>query len=354
MASDEQTTPVLPSTGLGAAVAVESGPELGEAVRARGYWEQIWLRLRRDRLAIGGGIFVILLVLLAFVGAPLAARVLGHGPNDIFIGSNAIDDELLPAGPWTHVTYFDPVSGEQKETLFVLGAADQLGRDEFLRILYGAQVSLEVAVLSTIGVMVIGVLLGSIAGYYRGWQDTIISRVTDVTMAFPTLLFLIALTATVGPRLDGITFGIFERGVVTLVLVFTLFGWFAPCRIMRAQTLSVREKEYIEAAQMVGASDWRVLRSHVIPHLVAPIIVFSTLIVAAYVGLEAGLSFLGLGIKSPTASWGNLLADAPQFYTQQPWLMVWPGMAVLLTTLAFNLLGDGLRDAFDPRSSGRA
>ena len=170
--------------------------------------------------------------------------------------------------------------------------------------------------LSTIGVMVIGVLLGAIAGYYRGWQDTIISRVTDVTMAFPTLLFLIALTATVGPRLDGITFGIFERGVVTLVLVFTLFGWFAPCRIMRAQTLSVREKEYIEAAQMVGASDWRVLRSHVIPHLVAPIIVFSTLIVAAYVGLEAGLSFLGLGIKIAHRELGQpARGTLPQFYT---------------------------------------
>ena len=171
-------------------------------------------------------------------------------------------------------------------------------------------------------------------------------------MAFPALLFIIALAATVGPRLDNVTFGVFGRGVVTLVLVFTLFGWFYPCRILRAQTLSVREKEYIEAAQMVGASDWRIVRSHVIPHLVAPMIVFSTLIVASYVLGEAGLSFLGLGIKSPTASWGNLLADAPQFYTQQPWLMVWPGMAVLLTTLAFNLLGDGLRDAFDPRSGG--
>ena len=136
--------------------------------------------------------------------------------------------------------------------------------------------------------------------------------------------------------------------MVTLVLVFTLFGWFYPARIMRAQVLSIREKEYIEAARMIGASDWRIIRSHVLPHLVAPIIVFSTLIVASYVLAEAGLSFLGLGITLPTASWGNLLSTAPEYYTTQPWLMVWPGLAVLITTLAFNLLGDGLRDAFDP------
>ena len=174
-----------------------------------------------------------------------------------------------------------------------------------------------------------------------------------MTMAFPALLFIIALSATVGPSMNGITFGVFGKGVVTLVLVFTIFGWFFPARTMRAQTLSIREKEYVEAARMVGASDWRIIRSHVLPHLVAPIIVYSTLIVATYIIFEAGLSFLGLGIQPPTASWGSLLSQAPLFYTTQPWLMLWPGLAVLFTTLAFNLLGDGLRDAFDPRSSTR-
>jgi peptide/nickel transport system permease protein len=234
--------------------------------------------------------------------------------------------------------------------LFVLGADSTLGRDEFLRLLYGARVSLEVAVMSTFAVMTIGILLGTIAGYFRGWIDTIISRIIEVTMAFPALLFIIALAATVGQRLNDITFGVFGKGVITLVLVFSVFGWFYPARIVRSQVLSLREKEFVEAARMVGANDWRIMRSHVLPHLVAPIVVVSTLIVAQYILAEAGLSFLGLGVKLPTASWGNLLADAPQFYTSQPWLMVWPGLAVLLTTLAFNLLGDGLRDAFDPRA----
>ena len=205
--------------------------------------------------------------------------------------------------------------------------------------------------LSTLGAMSIGVLLGAIAGYYRGTIDTVISRVIEVTMAFPALLFIIALASTVGSRLDNVTFGVFPQGVVTLVLVFTVFGWFYPARIVRAQVLSLREKEFIEAARMIGATDGRIIRSHLLPHLVAPIIVYSTLIVAGYVLGEAGLSFLNLGIKLPTASWGNLLATAPEYYTAQPWLMVWPGLAVLLTTLAFNLLGDGLRDAFDPRST---
>jgi len=357
---DSSTVPAMPErerelvsaqAGLAAAVAVESGPELGERlepVRARGYWEQVWIRLSRDRVAVASGIFVLFLFFVAVVGGPIAATLLGHGPNDIFF-SGVDSNTLLPVGPWTHV--LDPETGGT--TLFVLGADSLLGRDEFLRILYGARVSLEVAVLSTIGVMIIGVTLGTIAGYFRGWIDTVISRIIEVTMAFPALLFIIALAATVGNRLNSVTFGIFGQGVVTLILVFCVFGWFYPARIVRSQVLSLREKEFVEAARMVGASDWRIMRSHILPHLVAPVIVVATLAVASYVLAEAGLSFLGLGVKLPTPSWGNLLATAPEFYTSQPWLMVWPGLAVLLTTLAFNLLGDGLRDAFDPRAAGQ-
>jgi peptide/nickel transport system permease protein len=171
-------------------------------------------------------------------------------------------------------------------------------------------------------------------------------------MAFPALLFIIALASTVGNRLNDITFGgLFGQGVVTLVLVFTAFGWFYPARIVRAVVLSLREKEYVEAARMVGSSDSRIIRSHILPHLVAPVIVYSTLAVASFIIGEAGLSYLGVGIKLPTPSWGNLLQQATDYYTQVPWLMVWPGVAVLITTLAFNLLGDGLRDAFDPRAT---
>jgi peptide/nickel transport system permease protein len=353
MATKEKELVVSGAAGLGAAVAAESGAELGdlEAVRARGYWELVWIRFKRDKVAIVSGVFIVLLIFVAFAGAPIAKRALGHGPNAIFIGTQAVSDDLQPAGPMTWFDYTDPNNGKKHHSLLILGAANTLGQDEFLRLLYGAQVSLEVAGLSTLGVMIIGVLMGSIAGYFRGWIDTIISRITEITMAFPVLLFVIALAATVGPRLDSITFGIFGRGVLTLTFIFCMFGWFYPARIMRAQVLSIREKEYIEAARMIGAGDGRIIRSHVLPHLIAPIIVYSSLIVASYILAEAGLSFLGLGIRPPQSSWGNLLAGAPDYYLAQPWLMLWPGLAVLLTTLAFNLLGDGLRDAFDPRAA---
>jgi peptide/nickel transport system permease protein len=354
MATREQHPEVLSSgAGLAAAVAIEAGPELGEIVqvRARGYWEQVWLRFKRDRIAIGGGLFIVFLFLVAFIGAPIAARLLGHGPNEIFAGG--VDKNLLPVGPWTNIETlpYPGAIGHFPKTLFVLGGDGQLGRDEFLRLLYGAQVSLEVAIGATALSIIVGVIMGSLAGYHGGWIDTVVSRITEVVMAFPILLFIIALASTVGDRLDNITLGFLGKGVVTLVLVLGFFGWFYPARIVRAQVLSLREKEFIEAARMVGASDWRIARSHLLPHLVAPMIVLSTITVAQFILAEAGLSFLGIGIKDPTPSWGKLLSSGPDYYLTQPWLMVWPGVAILLTTLAFNLLGDGLRDAFDPRAT---
>jgi peptide/nickel transport system permease protein len=343
--------------GLAATVAVETHGQVGELdtvlVRARGYWEQVWIRFRRDRVAIAGGIFIIVLVFAAFIGAPIAAALLGHGPNDLFPAGGVDQKTLLPVGPWTHVTEapYPGASGNYGTTLFILGADGVTGRDEFLRLLYGAQVSLEVAGIATIMGMFIGVTMGSFAGYFGGGIDMFVSRLTEIVMAFPLLLFAIALASTVGPRLNNVTFGFLGKGVFALTLVIGCFSWFYPARIIRAQVLSLREKEFVEAARMIGASDKRIIRSHLLPHLVAPIIVYSTLVFATNILFEAGLSFLGVGIQLPTASWGNLLAAAPEFYTTQPWLMLWPGLAVLLTTLAFNLLGDGLRDAFDPRSS---
>lgn len=361
MATTEQKSELVGSqAGLASAIAVESHGELGEleAVRARGYWEQVWRRFRRDKVAIGSGVFIILLIVTAIAGGPIAASFLGHGVNDFNQNAGSHGVQALPVGPLSHVAcsgFAIPphacVVHPAAHQLYILGADGVLGYDEFLRLLYGARASLEVAILSTIGVMIIGVLLGTLAGYYRGWIDTVISRVIELTMVFPALLFIIALSATVGPRLNHITFGIFPEGVITLVLVFSLLGWFYPARIMRAQVLSLREKEFVEAARMIGASDTRIMRSHVVPHLVAPIIVYATLTMAQYILLEASLSFLGLGINQNTPTWGNLLSTAPQYYLTQPWLMLWPGLAILLTTLSFNLLGDGLRDAFDPKSA---
>jgi peptide/nickel transport system permease protein len=346
-----ETNPDVISSGAGlaAAVAVESGPELREGlepVRAKGYWEQVWTRFKRDKAAIAGGITIIIILLAGFVGAPIAAHLLGHGPDDQFSIAALNLNTLLPVGPWTHV------ATQHGSTLFVLGGDSQLGRDEFLRLLYGTQVSMEVAIGATALSMLIGVLCGAMAGYFGGWLDTGISRLTDIVMAFPILLFIIAVASTVGPRLNSLTLGgAFQPGVVTLVLILGFFGWYYPARIVRASVLSLREKEFVEAARMVGASDARIIRSHLLPHLLAPIIVLFSITIAQFILAEAGLSALGVGIPDPVPSWGSLLGNGPTYYLTQPWLMVWPGLAILIATLAFNLFGDGLRDAFDPRST---
>ncbi|MFN8224036.1 MAG: ABC transporter permease [Gaiellales bacterium] len=355
------TNVVDPTTEALEAVPAGLLADTGAAVRARGYWEGVWLRFKRDRLAVAGGIVIVLLFLVAFIGAPLASKLLGHGPNEPFnspiFGENGkqlpigINDNAIPVGPWATVYGRNIDTFEVEKHKFVLGGDSSLGRDEFLRLLYGAQVSLEVGVGATLLTIILGVLLGAIAGFYRGWADTVISRMIEVIMAFPYLLFVIAFAGTVGTRLDKVTFGFLGEGVLTLVLVFGFLGWFYSARVFRSVALSLREKEFVEAARMVGASNWRILRSHILPHLVGPLIVLVTFSVAGFILAEAGLSFLGLGIDVPTASWGSLLRDSLQYKSEQPILMAWPGLALLITTLSFNLMGDGLRDAFDPKSA---
>ena len=267
MATPTKQPELLPAgPGISGGIALDAETSFEpEAVKARGYWEQIWRRFKRDRVAIASIVFLVLLVLAVYPGAWIAERLLGHGPDDIF--TDGIDEGFLPVGPMSRVTNFE--TGESQ--LLILGADGSLGRDLFLRLLYGGRVSLQVAFFSTIFVMMIGVTLGAAAGYFRGWLDTIVSRLTEITMAFPALLFAIALASTVGPQLNNVTFGgLLGEGVVTLILVFTLFGWFYPARIIRSKVLSLREKEFVEAALMTGASDWRIIKSHLLPHLVAP------------------------------------------------------------------------------------
>jgi ABC-type dipeptide/oligopeptide/nickel transport system permease subunit len=233
--------------GLAASIAHETHGDLGDpgpiAVRARGYWEQVWIRFRRDKVAIAGGVFIVVLIFAAFAGGPIASWLLGHGPNDQFFAGGVNQRTLLPVGPWSHITTapYAGAVGHFPHTLFILGASDTTGRDEFLRLLYGAQVSLEIACIATVIGMLIGITMGATAGYFGGWIDTIISRLTELVMAFPLLLFAIALGSTIGPRLNGVTLGFLGHGVLSLVVVISLFSWFYPARIIRAQVLSLRE-----------------------------------------------------------------------------------------------------------------
>jgi peptide/nickel transport system permease protein len=359
-----------------AVVDLSRAPELTfddgpESSRPEGQWALTWRRLRRDRVALASGIFLVVLLFAVGPGAPLYERAVGHGPNDLF--PYAVNVSLRPAGPFTVTwatstladddpfafTHKDPPQGTKK-TLLLLGADSQLGRDEFLRLLYGGRVSLEVAVGAAVLAIAIGLVLGSIAGFFGGVVDSVISRFTDLVMAFPLLLFLVML----GSLFDygGITrwtlHGVFNEGVLQLTLIIAAFTWFYPARIVRTQVLSLRGREFVEAAQMVGARDARIMRTHLLPHVIPPLLAYGTLLVATNIMIEVGVTFLGAGIKLPTASWGSLLAQTwgsllnPNPFNPasvQPWLTLLPSLAIFMTVFALNQFGEGLREATDPR-----
>jgi len=327
--------------------------------------------LKRDRVALGCGIFLLFLLFAVGPGAPLYGKIVGHGPNDFF--PYAVSVGLRPAGPLT-LTYDTPeVAGDNPfalshpppprgtpRTLLLLGADSQLGRDEFLRILYGGRVSLEVAVLAACLAILIGMVLGSIAGYFGGWTDGLISRVTDLVMAFPLLLFLVMIGSLFTHGItDWTLHGLLNQGALQLILIIAAFTWFYPARIVRTQIQSLRQREFVDAAQMVGARDGRIMRTHLLPHVLPPLLAYGTLLVATNIMIEVGVTFLGAGIKLPTASWGSLLAQTwgsilnPNPFnpaTAQPWLTLCPSIAIFLTVFALNQFGEGLREATDPRS----
>lgn len=297
----------------------EPRPE-GEAVESKTPWQLSWARLKRDRLALVSGVVIVLLVLLA-IFAPLLNDAIGKSPVKPDLTLNGLSPEGLPASP---------------SSFHWLGTDDQ-GRDVLARIISGSQISLFVGVVATLLEVLIGVVLGLVAGFYGGRVDTFISRVMDVVLAFPFLIMAIALVTRFGAHLY-VTIG---------VIVF--FSWSSLGRIVRGQVLALREREFVEAARSLGSGDLRIMFVDILPNLLAPVIVYGTLLIPVNIVFESTLSFLGLGVQPPRASWGQMLSDASGVYQQAWWFLVFPSLALLVTTLAFNILGDGLRDAFDPR-----
>jgi peptide/nickel transport system permease protein len=291
-----------------------------EAIQARSPWQLAWRRIRRDKVALASACYIVLIVLLAIL-APLIAHLVGHGPDTQYqqIGLTA---QGLPRPP----------SGT-----FIFGT-DDLGRDLFVRVIYGARISLLVGAASSLSAVTVGVAIGMLAGYFGGIVDTLLSRLVDIVLSLPFLLAAISLVVIVGPSL------------LVSIIIIAFFSWAAVARIARGQTLSIRENEFIEAARSLGASDLRIMTRDVLPNLAAPVIVYTTLLIPAAIVFEATLSFLGIGVVPPTPSWGNMLSEATGFYQVAWWFIVFPGAALFTTTLAFNLLGDSIRDALDPRS----
>ncbi len=313
-----------------------SGVDKGGSIEGRSLGRIAWTRLKRDRLALAGGVVVVLLILIA-IFAPLISDLFGVEPYKY------------------HEKLIDPLFGTPHGSMggmsgqHLMGVEPVNGRDVFSRILYGARISLLVGFLAAAVAVLLGTVLGVLAGYFGGWVDALISRVMDMLLAFPQLLFIISLIAVMPDELLGLS-GTGVR-LFVMILVIGFFGWPYIGRIVRGQTLSLREREYVEAARSLGAGRRYILFKELLPNLIAPITVYTTLMIPTNILTEAALSFLGAGVKPPTASWGQMLSKALHYYDGDPMFMIVPGVAIFITVLAFNLFGDGVRDALDPKGS---
>ena len=283
---------------------------VAEELPRRSERSRAWRRFKANGMAVIAAAFIILLCLMAI----FADTIVPHDPLEIYSGKRGV-------GPSSeHLMGFDHV-----------------GRDLFSRVIYGSRVALIVGLGASSIAVIIGVMVGVTAGYFSGWPDSLLSRLTDTLMAFPIIALLILLASIVGPSL------------VTTVVVIGVTSWAIYARVVRAQVLSLKRREFVVAALAIGASDRRIIFRHILPNVLAPVIVLVTLGVGTIIILEAALSFLGLGIQPPTPSWGGTLSDGRAFILLFPHIAMAPGIMIVLTVLAFNLLGDGLRDALDPR-----
>ena len=298
----------------------------------RSPWQLFWMRFRQDRFALAGLAVILLLVLLALC-APLIAGLVGHGPNELF-QRQTTDIFGIPEGPTSSFWF----------------GADNSGRDVFVRTVYGTRVSLMVGVLATFIAVVVGITLGVLAGYYGGWLDTLISRTSDIILSVPLLLFAIGIVAACSTSREGCLNGTLKPGMTLVIVIISLFTWPYVARLVRGNTLSLREREFVEASRSLGAGDLRIMFREILPNLVSPIVVYASLLIPSNILFEAYLSFLGLGVPDDTPSWGNMVSDSLENFDVVWWLWLFPGLFLLVSVLAFNLLGDGLRDALDPRA----
>jgi peptide/nickel transport system permease protein len=340
---------------------VTPGAHMPKEDIGRSPWQIFWRQFRRDRWALTGVVAIFVMIVLAVI-APLSVSWTGHDPN--FVNLRALDSFGLPGAPawWPcpEAAANAPVviEGGQVDVTgqgctavpgYWLGV-DSTGRDLFVRILYGARTSLVIAFAATGISLIIGTVLGVISGFFRGKTDTFISRLTDVVLSLPILLLALGLASACGATAEGCFGGLIKPGLLLVSLIIGLFSWPYISRIIRGQVLSIREKEFVEASRSLGSTNWRIMAREILPNVAAPLIVYTTLIIPANILFEAGLSFLGVGVPDTTPSWGAMLSQSASAFRYAVWLMIFPGVALFTTTLAFNLVGDGLRDALDPRT----
>ena len=310
----------------------EIAVDVPQQVIGRTPWQLFWRRFKKDKVAVFGLFMVTFMILVALLSPVIASKF--HDPNEVHL--ETLDSFGIPTGP---------------QSGFWFGV-DTAGRDLMVRVAYGARTSLFIAFFATGIATLIGVTLGMLAGFYRGKTDTFISRTIDVVLSLPVLLLSLGLVSACGLAKDGCLGGLIKPGLLLVSYVIALFTWPYIARIVRGQVLSLREKEFIEAARAMGSTNRRIMFREVLPNVAAPIIVYTTLIIPNNILFEAALSFLGIGVPQETPSWGRQLSDAGSIFTVAWWMMLFPGLFLFMTTLAFNLVGDGMRDALDPRTGG--
>jgi peptide/nickel transport system permease protein len=323
------TTPPEFLTASGGAVALEQPVAIARKSPTRLFWD----RFKQDKAAVAGGVIIVILIFIAIAGGPIAQAITGHGPNDIVPGTT--DEFGVPVGPNSTVWF----------------GADSAGRDLFVRTMYGARISLFVGIVASGLAVLIGLIVGLAAGFFGGLVDTLLSRFADVLLAVPQILIAVGIVAACYGA-NGCLGGLVQPGLTVVILVITIFSWSYIARIVRGYTLSLREKEFVESARAAGSSNFRILWQEILPNLIGPLIVYSTLLIPTNILFEAALSYLGLGVPATQPSWGSILSDVSSsgLYNVAWWEMLFPGGFLIITTLAFNLLGDGLRDAFDVRT----
>lgn len=323
-----------------------SDGDIPQEIAGRSLSQLAWARLRRDRVAVSSMIFLFLVFLVSLF-APLVVKLLGiEDPNTTF-DADAISDALggLPDSDLPGWLGSAGISADHW-----LGVEPLTGRDVLGMLIYGSRISLFIAVTATILTTVIGVVIGTVSGYLGGKVDTFFGRTMDLILAFPLLIMLLSLSGPLTQRLEALGLQGNQARIAYLILVFAIFGWPYLARIVRGQVIGLREREFVESAVAMGASSRRIIFRELVPNLWAPILVYVTITLPGYIAAEAALSFLGVGVLPPEMTWGKMLADSVRYSNVDPLYLFIPGLALFLVVLAFNLLGDSVRDALDPRA----
>jgi peptide/nickel transport system permease protein len=334
--------------GTNVEVAPEAPPPAPKAagpIVGRSPGSLAWSRLKRDRVGMISG-YIVLGFIAVGILAPLIGWIYGQGPNEF--NSRLLTDDGVPLG---YIGGIDFTTDNPSGQFHIFGVAPQTGRDIFMQLVYGARTSLGIAFVASTLAIVIGIIFGVLAGYFGGWIDSVITWFIDFMLAFPFLLFALAAIPVINSRIGDELGDVSPiKRIITLILVFSVFGWMVTARLVRGQVLSLREREYVEAARAAGAGGGHIMFRQILPNLWAPILVTYSLSVPATVTAEAALSFLNIGVIEPTPDWGRMIGDSIKWIQSDPAYTFFPGAAIFILVLTFNLFGDSLRDALDPKS----